>query len=198
MPRLPPALYLLSLAVGVSHAPQEPALEDGDIVFQMSASAQSGAISEAQGSDWTHVGLVEQAPDGPYVVEAEATVVRTPWARFRARGRGHAVLVLRARGLDQPTRAAVVAAARRELGKPYDVKFGWGDDAFYCSELVVKAYQRGAGVTLGTMVPLRELDLRQLGPALHARFGPSPPLDQPVVTPASLVGDPALEQAFRG
>ena len=198
MPRLPPALYLLCLAVGVSHAPQEPTLENGDIVLQISASSQSGAIGKAQGSDWTHVGLVELAADGPYVVEAEATVVRTPWARFRARGKGQEVLVLRATGVDPAHRAAAVAAARRELGKPYDALFGWGDDAFYCSELVVKAYQRGAGITLGRMVPLRELDLRQLGPALRTRFGPAPPLDQPVVTPASLVDDPALAQAFRG
>jgi len=198
MPRLPPALWLLSLAIGVSHAPQEPALESGDIVLQISTSAQSGAIRQAQGSDWTHVGIVEQAADGTFVVEAEARVVRTPWARFRARGAGQSLLVLRARDLDGAARARVVAAARRELGKPYDLQFGWGDDALYCSELVVKAFERGAGLHLGRMVPLRELDLRELGPALQARFGDAPPLDQPVVTPASLVEDPALEQVFRG
>jgi hypothetical protein len=197
MLRLPPALWLLGLAVGVSHAPQEPSLEHGDLVFQISTSAQSGAIQAAQGSAWTHVGIVEQAADGTFVVEAEGKVVRTPWARFRARGAGGEVLVLRARDLDGPARAAVVAAARRELGEPYDARFGWGDDALYCSELVVKAFERGAGLHLGRPVPLGELDLRGLEPALRARFGGAPPLGQLVVTPASLVEDPALAQVSR-
>jgi cell wall-associated NlpC family hydrolase len=102
------------------------------------------------------------------------------------------VLALRPRGLDPGARARAVAEARRHLGKPYDAAFGWSDDRLYCSELVRKAYARGAGVELGRMERLGDLAVGGLERELAARFS-RVPRDLELVTPASLAADPRLE-----
>ena len=90
----------------------------------------------------------------------------------------------------------MVAEAKAQLGKPYDPKFGWGDEAMYCSELVYKAYERGAGVTVGKKQRIDELDLSLIGPALKARYGAAIPLDRLLVTPASIGADPQLSWVY--
>ncbi len=44
-------------------------------------------------------------------------------------------------------------------GKPYDTTFEWSDNKIYCSELVWKIYQRGAGIEIGKLQRLKEFDL---------------------------------------
>jgi hypothetical protein len=189
------ALLWLCL-LGSTAVAAEPRLRSGDVVFQTSRSTQSRAIQQATHSPYSHVGLVEVSRDGVFVLEAISPVSRTPWKRWRARGEGARVTVLRRAGLTDEQRAAVVAAARSSLGRPYDWAFEWGDDALYCSELVRKAYARGAGVELGAMQRLDSLDLTGLKPALVQRYGPEVPLDLELVTPASIAADPDLELVF--
>jgi hypothetical protein len=62
----------------------------------------------------------------------------------------------------------------------------------YCSELVVKAYARGAGVTLGRMERLGDLRVAGLEAAIRARYGGGVPRELTLVTPASIAADPAL------
>jgi hypothetical protein len=88
----------------------------------------------------------------------------------------------------------VIAEARRHLGKPYDAAFGWGDDRLYCSELVRKAFERGAGIELGRMEKLGGLELEGLEGAVRGRFGKVPEALL-LVTPASLAADPRLTEA---
>ena len=131
------AVWLAVLTATVSCATRaaEPALESGDLVFETSSSAQSAAIQWATGSRWSHVGIVEVSPAGEvYVIEALARVSRTPWpAWLRRARRGGEVLALRPRGLSAAQRAAAAAEAAKLLGRPYDPRFGWGDDRIYCS-----------------------------------------------------------------
>lgn len=128
------------------------------------------------------------------MLEAIEPVSRTPLARFRERGEGGRLLVLRVKGLTDQQRGAVVAAARRHLGKPYDPLFTPGDDRLYCSELVRLVFLEGAGIELGTMQPLGSLDLAPVQEALRARYGDRIPLQQPLVTPASIAADAKLER----
>ncbi|HSN90121.1 MAG TPA: YiiX/YebB-like N1pC/P60 family cysteine hydrolase, partial [Anaeromyxobacteraceae bacterium] len=115
----------------------EPDLVAGDLVFETSTSRQSAAIRWATGSRWSHVGIVEVAPDGTFVLEALGKVSRTPWKAWRRRARaGGDLLVLRPRGLSAGARSRAVERARAFLGHRYDARFGWGDDRIYCSELV--------------------------------------------------------------
>lgn len=69
--------------------------------------------------------------------------------------------MLRPRGLTAAQRGRAVERARAFLGRRYDPRFGWGDDRVYCSELVVKAYERAAGISFGRRERLG--DLRLLG-----------------------------------
>jgi hypothetical protein len=207
MPWNPAFACLLGLALAASPGtraaaalvpagPAGPELRQGDLVFGDSRSAQSNAIQLATGSPWSHVGIVEVAPDGVFVVEAIGRVSRTPWPAFRRRAGGR-VLVLRPREVGEPARERAVAAAKALLGRPYDARFGWGDDRIYCSELVVKAYERGAGVSLGKRQRLGDLRIGPLLPLIRARWG-RVPKDLVLVTPASLAEDRRLARVYDG
>lgn len=171
----------------------EPRFRNADLIFHTSRSSQSEAIRAATHSDYSHVGLIEVAPDGVFVIEAVQPVKRTPLRVFQARGRGKRWTVLRDGSLTHAQREAIVAEARSLLGRPYDFLFGWDDQTLYCSELVRKAYTRGAGKQVGRMQRLAELDLTRVGPALEQRYGRgSIPATLELLTPASLAEDPTF------
>jgi hypothetical protein len=188
-------LFVLALSVACRTRAAEPRLETGDLVFQTSRSSQSRGIQLATASPWSHVGILEVASDGTFVVEAIGRVSRTPWRRWLARGAGGRLLVLRPAALPAEARSRAVSEARRHLGKPYDPRFGWGDDRMYCSELVVKAYARGADVSFGRMQRVAELRIAGLEAAIRARWGEVPG-DLELVTPASLAGDARLARVY--
>ncbi len=187
-------LSLLLLGHTAVAAPQalEAKLRTGDLVFHTSRSQQSVAIQAATDSPLSHVGLVEVTPAGVFVVEAVQPVQRVPFARWKARGVNGRLLVLRPEQLPEAQREAAVAEAKRHLGKPYDWRFGWGDEAMYCSELARKAYEAGAGVAYGKMEKLGTLDVRRLRPQLQSRYGGQVPVDLELITPASLAADERL------
>jgi hypothetical protein len=188
---------LASAASGPTRA-NEPALQAGDVVFHTSRSRQSAAIGLATRSPWTHVGIVDLGSGGkPVVIEAIGRVSATDWRTFRGRGRGD-VLVLRPRGLDARARARVVAEARRFLGRPYDARFGWDDERLYCSELVAKAFARGAKVELGRKERLGDLRIAGLEAAIRERWGGPVPRDLRLVTPASIAADEDLVRVYEG
>lgn len=186
-------LACLSARVLVAGRPQPPevTLQTGDVVLQTSTSSRSALIRKASQSPYSHVGLVERTKAGVFVLEAVQPVLRTPLAKWVQRGLGGTVTVLRPSGLDEAARAQVVAAAKRELGKPYDARYRWDDEALYCSELVVKAFERGAGATVGRHEVVKTLNLSKAELALGPKLGIDP--EQTLVTPASLVGDAQLE-----
>ncbi len=196
------AVWLAVLGISVSSPTRaaEPRLESGDLVFETSPSSQSAGIQWATRSRWSHVGIVEVDEEGrAAVIEALGKVSRTPWAAWRRRARrGGELLVLRPRGIDAARRAAAVAQARSFLGRRYDPRFGWGDDRIYCSELVVKAYERGAGVSLGRRERVGDLRLFGIESALEKRWGGKVPKDLVLVTPASLAGDARLARVYGG
>lgn len=192
-------LAVLGLAVSARTRAAEPALETGDLVFETSSSSQSAAIRWATRSRWSHVGLVERRGSEVVVLEAVGRVSRTPWAAFRRRAaRGGPILVLRPRDLSPGARAAAVDAARPLVGRPYDARFGWGDDRIYCSELVVKAYERGAGVSLGRRERVGDLRTFGIEAAMARRWGGQVPRDLVLVTPASLARDRRLTRVWEG
>jgi hypothetical protein len=192
-------LAVLGVAVSSPTRAAEPALRAGDLVFETSTSSQSSAIRWATRSPWSHVGIVEVSRDGTFVVEALGRVSRTPWKAWRRRAlRGGELLVLRPRAVPGERRAAAVAEAKALLGRRYDPRFGWGDDRIYCSELVVKAYERGAGISLGRRERLRDLRLFGLRGAIEERWGGPMPKDLVLVTPASIAEDARLARVYEG
>ncbi len=186
-------LVWLSTLIGVVEGTQPPevALQNGDVVLQASTSERSALIRKASRSQYSHVGVVERAKDGVFVLEAVQPVSRTPLATWVKRGEGAWVTVLRPKGLDAAARNRVVAAAKRELGKPYDARYRWDDERLYCSELVVKAFARGAGLSVGKQELVNTLQLSEEELALAAKLGVSP--SQSLVTPGSLAEDESFE-----
>lgn len=186
-------LVWLSTLIGVAEGTQPPevALQNGDVVLQASTSERSALIRKASRSPYSHVGVVERAKDGVFVLEALQPVSRTPLAAWVKRGEGAWVTVLRPKGLDAAARNRVVAAAKKELGKPYDARYRWDDERLYCSELVVKAFARGAGLSVGKQELVNTLQLSDEELALAAKRGVSP--SQSLVTPGSLAEDESFE-----
>ncbi|MEM7248565.1 MAG: YiiX family permuted papain-like enzyme [Acidobacteriota bacterium] len=190
-------LALLALVASGCHS--GPALKDGDLVFHVSQSSQSQAIQAATDSPYSHVGLVVHRDGQPMVLEAISKVSLTPLAEWIARGENGHYVAKRLRDpapLERPgVRQRMFAVGRPFLGRSYDLVFGWGDGKIYCSELVWKVYERGAGIELCPLRKLHEFDLDDpvVASKIAERYGDRVPLDQPVVAPSDLFDSPLLE-----
>jgi hypothetical protein len=81
------------------------------------------------------------------------------------------------------------------IGKNYDIFFDWSDDRLYCSELVYKIYQRGAGIELGTMKKLKEYNLKskEVQDQLKLRYGADIPLNHKMISPQDIFESDLLE-----
>jgi uncharacterized protein YycO len=144
------------------------------------------------------MGLVLYRSGQPYVLEASSTVRYTPLRAWIARGVGGHYVVKRLADADQRlardsvTKLRGVAETFR--GRPYDLTFEWTDSRVYCSELVWKAYQRALGIQIGRLQQLREFDLSDpaVKERIKQRYGSSVPLDETVISPASMFADANL------
>ena len=110
------------------------------------------------------------------------------------RGVGDHAVFLRPRDpLTAAQSDAIVAAATKHLGKPYDLAFGWSDERMYCSELVYKAYAEGAGMTLTELRTHADYDLAdRRAKAAAAKRYPSGLPEEPVVAPSDLMASEKL------
>ncbi|MGV3622924.1 MAG: YiiX/YebB-like N1pC/P60 family cysteine hydrolase [Archangium sp.] len=176
-------MLCLGALVGVAGEPQVVDFHDGDVVLQASKSERSALIRKASRSPYSHTGVIEVANDGVFVIEAVQPVSRTAFAKWAKRGEGGRVTVLRANDVDG---AQVVRAAKTFLGKPYDAKYRWDDARIYCSELVVKSFEK-VGVTVGKQEQVKDLALSPEELQLAASLGVMP--EQTLVTPGSLADD---------
>jgi hypothetical protein len=181
---------LLFLAGCAQDSAYEP--RSGDIVFQTSRSSQSLAIQLATKSPYSHMGIIYIKDGEPVVFEAVQPVKLTPLRTWIERGdRGHFV-AKRLREADSrltpQTLQQMLAAGEQLSGKDYDLYFEWSDDRIYCSELVWKVFERGAGIRLGEQETIADFDLSH--PAVQAkvkeRYGEQIPLDEVVVSPVAI------------
>lgn len=172
-------------------------LRDGDVVFQYSGSAQCAAIAQATHSPYTHCGVVFLDDGEPMVWEAVGPVRKVPYASWVEHGVNHHIVVKRLKD-PGPLTAMHVQAMRKEgeaeMGKPYDILFRMDDANIYCSELVWKIYERGAGIELGKVQRFGDMDFHgdEARRVLRDRFGSAFPADQQVITPAGIFRSPLL------
>jgi len=190
-------------ALEVTDPPQPAAaLQDGDLVFQRSRSAQARAIALATGSPWTHVGLVRLREGRPWVLEAVQPVRWTPFDTWASRGRDQQVVVRRhaeARTLWTPEALARLdALAQAWVGRDYDAHFTPGDETLYCSELVREAWLGAVGIELAELRPVSsyQVDDPALRDAMVRRWGRVPEA-LPVVAPSDLLDAPGLVEVAR-
>ena len=168
-------------------------IHEGDIIFQETSGQMSEAIKMATHSKFSHCGLILKKENQWMVFEAMNPVEYTPIAKWMERN-NHCV-VRRLKDADAKITPNVVSAfvneAKKMEGKPYDSFFNWGDDKIYCSELVYKIYKNSLGIELGSLQKLKEFDLTspEVKAQLKETYGEKIPLEEPVVSPVSILRD---------
>ena len=176
---------------------------DGDIVFHTSRSAQSLAIQLATKSPYSHMGIVYLRDGKPFVFEAVQPVKLTPLTEWIARGERQQFVAKRLRDADTRLTAETLrsmrAAAEQLAGKDYDPYFEWSDERIYCSELVWKIFERGAGIELGERQTIAAFDLSHpaVQQELKERYGDRVPFDEVVVSPAAIFAAAELETVYQ-
>jgi hypothetical protein len=196
------AQLLVAVAVLGCSAQSDYQPRNGDIVFQTSQSSQSLAIQLATNSVYSHMGIVYLRDGEPYVFEAVQPVTLTALAAWVERGElGHFV-AKRLRNADSVLTPIALQRMRTVgealAGKDYDLYFEWSDDRIYCSELVWKVFDRGAGIQIGQLETIADFDLTHpaIQAKVHERFGDNVPLNEVVVSPAAMFGASILETVF--
>ena len=190
-------LSLLACDVSLpSPTPTSNEVQSGDIIFQISTSSQAPAVALASNSPITHVGIISVEGDKVTVIEAVEPVREIPVKDFIDHGTTWGVYRLKDTPQDTKWSKKVIRAARAMKGKHYDSLFQWGDDRIYCSELVWKAFSRGAGVDLVqpqrigdlnlSLAPVQSLIKRRMG-------GKKLNLEEKIVTPGALHESDKLE-----
>jgi hypothetical protein len=183
---------LFMLIAGALAAP----VQDGDIVFQTSHSAQSEAIHLATGSAFSHVGIVTVQDGESLVLEAVGPVKTTPLKAWIARGVGGRYRLMRPKTpLSTAQLSGMDRIGRQHLGKDYDLRFDWSDDKMYCSELVWKIYSKGAGLELAAPRPMGSYRLGhpRVMALIAARWGDTVRLSEKMIAPSDLAQSPLLE-----
>jgi uncharacterized protein YycO len=197
-------IYLLLIAAlflgcWQSHAINTTALQNGDLIFQTSTSAQSQAIQLATKSNYSHCGIVYKDGANYFVFEAVQPVKKTPIDKWIARGKDGHYVVKRLKDADKVLTAAALkkmkAVGKTFTGKDYDLYFEWSDDRIYCSELIWKIYKEGAGVEIGHLQKLQEFDLSNpaVKQKLKERYGNNIPKDEKVISPAAMFNSELLK-----
>ncbi len=175
-----------------------PDLREGDIVFSSSTHGRGAAIQAATGSTVTHCGIVFSQNGELMVLEAVQPVGAIPLEKFIARSEPD---TFTARRLKVPLAPAALKAGRdwaeAQVGKNYDHRFLWSDDAIYCSELVWKIYQH-AGVELCKPRQFKDfhLDDPKVKKDIEKQFGSMDklPREEKVVVPSDLLTSPLLKE----
>jgi len=186
---------MLILAALLSTAFAVP-VQEGDIIFHTSRSAQSEAIQLATASPYSHVGIITFQNGKPMVYEAISTVQATPLKEWIRRGEGGKYRLMRPiKALNKKQLTAMNTVGRSHQQKRYDLLFEWSDDKMYCSELVWKIYKSGAKVELSSP---RAMDSYHLGnpkvkQTIQKRWGTNINWKEPMVAPSDLADSTLLK-----
>ncbi|PZP86942.1 MAG: peptidoglycan peptidase [Azospirillum brasilense] len=205
-------LYLAYTLVTPYRYEDLPPLKDGDIVFQTINTSQTLAIMFATHSVYSHVGVVEMRDGKPMVIEAVGPVRVISLDKWVNQGMRDRVAIARVDGLTAEQGKATVAAAKAYLGKPYDFYFLDDEKRIYCSELVYKAFQKGAGIPVGTVEKVGDLSVDNffVRDLIRKRWHNYPPCDgqksfdacyatvmqQSLVSPVSLERDEKVKLIY--
>lgn len=173
-------------------------MKDGDIIFQTSKSNQSKAIQIVTNSLYSHCGIIYKKGNDLFVYEAIGPVKLTPFKQWITHGKNNSYIVKRLKNSEKLITPDVLSKMKKVgdqfKGKQYDDTFEWSDNKIYCSELVWKIYQRGAGIEIGILQRIKEFDLsdNSVKAIMKKRYRGKIPMDEIVISPGSLFNSEQL------
>ncbi len=177
-------------------------INDGDLIFQTSQSSQSVAIQLATNSKYSHCGIIFKNNNEIFVLEAVQPVKITKFEDWIERGENQHYVIKRLKNAKQILNKAILLKMRNigesYLNKNYDIYFEWSDEKLYCSELIWKIYQLGATIEIGKLQKLSDFNLsnKLVTNKLRKRYGNKIPLNETVISPASIFNSSNLETVF--
>ena len=195
-------LALIIFAIFFSSCLKPCSSQEGDIIFQESLSSQSEAIKLATKSKYSHMGILLKKDGKMYVFEAVQPVKYTPVKEWINRGKGGVYEVKRLINAKDCLTPEVLEGFHKEAksleGKNYDSFFEWSDDRIYCSELVWKLYKKATGLEIGRLNKFKEFDLTNpvVKSKLKERYGTKIPLNEPVISPESMLNSEKIVTIF--
>jgi uncharacterized protein YycO len=178
-------------------------LENGDIIFQTSKSTQSKAIQLATGSKYSHMGIIYLQGVNFYVYEAVQPVKLTKLSEWIDRGENRNYVVKRLKNssaiLTPGNLSKMKSLGEKFNNKDYDLYFEWSDDKIYCSELVWKIYKEALDIEIGELETLKDFDLTNpiVKQKLQERYGNNIPLDEIVISPATMYDSDKLKTVLK-
>jgi hypothetical protein len=167
---------------------------EGDILFQsLFFNDVVHMIEHSTGSPYSHCGIVVLKEGKWMVLQAIGPVKETSLQSWTEQGRGGNYAVYRLKPEFQRHIPGMIAAARRMMGRPYDIQYEMDDEKIYCSELIYKAYQATSGDRLGLTCTLADLDWKPHVATIKAITGGRIPLEREMITPRALSAARQLE-----
>jgi hypothetical protein len=179
-------------------------LEVGDLVFIRVSALPFRWVARATGSWTNHVGVViDVGGNEPLVAESRFPLSSTtPLSRFIGRSEAGRVAIVRLKTpLTEAQKHGVRAAAERRLGIFYDSGFNIHSRRQFCSRYVREVLGEATGTSIGEVETFADLLSQQPTSALGFwrlwYFGRIP-WNRETVSPANLLGSPALTTVYDG
>ena len=188
--------YCVPSLAAESYQPQQ-----GDVVFQSLPNPWGqdlvDMIEGATGSPYSHCGVVIEEAGKWQVIEAIGPVQIIPLSQWQSRGRSKKIWVYRFAETHHKFIPQMIAAMKKDLGKPYDIRYRLDDEAIYCSELIYRGWKKATGKPLGKLVKLQDLNWQPYRKIIVAIEGTEEiPLDRLIITPRDLAQAKELTQVW--
>ena len=170
----------------------------GDFVFQsLPHNPLIDAIEGSSGSPFSHCGIIKRSDGRWVVIEAIGPVKETALSSWIAQGRDKAFVACRLRDPLAKQVPAIIAAAERYEGRPYDIHYDMDDGKIYCSELLYKSVRDATGRKLGRIRKLGDLNWRPYEQVIRSIENGTLPLEREMITPRDFSEAPELQEVFR-
>ena len=182
-------------------SPDLSVVNDGDIIFQNSETAQSKIIQSVTKAKYNQCGLVLSDSTGNlFVCEVLDTVTQIPLENWVKKGTDKHFVVMRLKNANNILSKGILSKMKKiaslQIGKPFDEQFSWDDSKLYCSELVYKIYYYTTGLELAAPSTLKSFDLsndtlkKNLNELYHGKI----PLTELCISPQQIVESSMLEK----
>jgi len=168
----------------------------GDLYFQsLPRNAVIDAIEGASESPYSHCGILVRKGGEWFVLEAIGPVREISLAKWINQARDRHYDVFRLGEKHAGHIPEFIKAARKYLGRPYDIRYRMDDEKIYCSELIFKGYRDATGEQLGKLVKFGDLKWERHVSIIIAIEG-SIPVNRIMITPRHLSEAKQLEKVF--